>query len=208
MDTVHNTTTIINTESLWFRIVTFIATLLFVFIFIVNAFYFYKARSGVCTNISSQEALTLLWINIFLAIVAIIVFVWSLIRLFFHPASRQRGVTAVKRVLQSTDTYVVNPNKPGVVVKKTTTTTATRPAVVARPTVTVVKPFIGPPGPGLTAPVMSRPLDGSVPVRKRVQIDQTATTISPGTGVTRQVVTKQGPPSNRTTTTTTYVPQT
>ena len=86
----------LNPESLWFRSLCVIVMLIFVIIFIANTVYFNRVRIGSCSALSQSEANTLFWLNLILSIIAVIMFIWSFIRLFFHPAARQDALAKAK----------------------------------------------------------------------------------------------------------------
>jgi len=71
------------TESRWFKIVVFLASGFFFGFSIANAVYYDRIRRGAsCSAISRNEANTMFWINVILAIIAGIVFIWSIYKLF------------------------------------------------------------------------------------------------------------------------------
>lgn len=78
------------TESRWFKIIVFVLSAIVVGVTIANLVYFNRIRNGTCQAISHNTAVTMLWVNAILLIIAIIVFIWSLWRLLFSGATRQR----------------------------------------------------------------------------------------------------------------------
>jgi hypothetical protein len=75
------------TESLIFNVVLFIAVGFILGVLIANAFYFNRIRGSGCGgSISSGEATIMFWLNVALAVVAAIIWLWSIYRLFviFH----------------------------------------------------------------------------------------------------------------------------
>ena len=98
----------LNPEALWFRVSSLIGTGFFTGFFIANAVFFGRIISGTCNAVSRSEANGLMWINIILAIVAGAIFIWSFIRLFFHPTTRQELVPPPK------ESRVKEGQKPGV----------------------------------------------------------------------------------------------
>ena len=69
------------TESRWFKLVVVIASGLASAFFITNAIYYDRIRNGTCNAISKSEADTMFWINVILAIISVIVFIWGIYRL-------------------------------------------------------------------------------------------------------------------------------
>ena len=106
----------INTESIWFRVISLIVVGLFLALFIWNAVYWARVsrlienrvfRTGatlgvvrtttpVEETITEGEVNTLFWLNVIWAIIAAIFFIWALIRLFFHAEARAEATTKVK----------------------------------------------------------------------------------------------------------------
>ena len=111
------------TETLWFKIIVTIASGFFAGLFLANIIYYNRLRTG--GTLSSGEITSMLWLNAILFVVAIIIFIWALVRLVLSPASREVVQTKAVTVLQSTDTGF----DVGVPTTKTTTTTVQRPAV-------------------------------------------------------------------------------
>ena len=74
----------INPESLWFRVVTFILTGFFAALFITNAIYFDRIIRGSCSTVNLTELTTLYWLNVILAIITILLFIWTFFRLTYH----------------------------------------------------------------------------------------------------------------------------
>lgn len=71
------------TESRWFKIVVFLASGFFLGFSIANAVYYDRIRRGAsCDAITKGEADTMFWINVILAFIAGIVFLWSIYKLF------------------------------------------------------------------------------------------------------------------------------
>lgn len=77
-------------DTRWFRIVVSLATGFFAGIFTANAIYYNRIRTGdrSCQAISQNEANVLFWINLILAIIAFIIFIWALWRLIFGKEER------------------------------------------------------------------------------------------------------------------------
>jgi len=75
------------TEMRWFKIVMFIATGFFAGLFLANIIYFNRLRNG--GTISNAEALSMLALNAILFTLALILFVWSLVRLLTTTEQRQ-----------------------------------------------------------------------------------------------------------------------
>lgn len=135
------------TETLWFKIIVTIASGFFAGLFLANIIYYNRLRTG--GTLSSGEITSMLWLNAILFVVAIIIFIWALVRLVLSPASRDVVQTKAVTYLQSTDTGLdigvpakttttttTVQQRPAV--KQTTTTVQRRPVVIAPPPVTQV----------------------------------------------------------------------
>ena len=81
-------------DSRWFRILSFVITGIFSGVFLANIVYYARLTrcdtSGCNNAVSKGEARSMLYINIFFFIVAFILFIWSLVRLFVHPQHTQQ----------------------------------------------------------------------------------------------------------------------
>lgn len=75
------------TETQWFKIIVFISAGFFAGLFLANIIYYNRLRSG--QTLSHGEAVSMLWLNIILFILAIILFIWALIRLILRQDVRQ-----------------------------------------------------------------------------------------------------------------------
>ncbi len=67
---------------------------------VANAIEYNRAKTD-CNSVSSNTANVLLWLNIILAVVLAIIFIWAIYRLLVHPKTRgevtkKAVVTAVK----------------------------------------------------------------------------------------------------------------
>lgn len=87
----------VNTESLGFRIVVVIVTLLFAVLFIVNSVYFDRIYTNPGKTVTSSQAYTLFWINIVMAVIAVALFLWAVVRLFLSPSTRTQAATTIKQ---------------------------------------------------------------------------------------------------------------
>jgi hypothetical protein len=81
----------------WFVIVAFISSGFFAGLFIANCVYYNRIRTG--GNVSSGEAKAMLWINIILAIVALIIFVWAVIKISTTGEQREKVKVKTKGYL-------------------------------------------------------------------------------------------------------------
>nr|QBK90669.1 MAG: hypothetical protein LCPAC104_01660 [Pithovirus LCPAC104] len=79
-----------DSENRWFRIITFIVSLFFLGISILNAVWYNRIRNGSCNALSKRDAEIGFWLNIFLAIIAGIIFIWALISLFYFSDYRNK----------------------------------------------------------------------------------------------------------------------
>lgn len=189
----------LNPEALWFRSIAVIVMLIFVIVFIANTVYFDRARKGSCAALSVSEANTMFWLNLILSIIAVIMFIWSFIRLFFHPAARQEAVARAKLAardaavaakarasvfLQQTDigykgnlvpTTTLNLPTVTPVVNPTINPTITRQVTAATPVVRpVVRPMVRP----VARQVVVQPATTQVRVTSNPTGATTTTTIS------------------------------
>jgi len=78
------------TESRWFKIVVFLLTSIVVGVSIANIVYYNRIRSGTCGAVSNGEATTMLWISVIVLIIAALIWLWSIWRLFFSRETRER----------------------------------------------------------------------------------------------------------------------
>ena len=78
------------TESRWFKIIVTLLSAIIIGVTIANLVYFNKIRTGTCNAVSSGEATTMLWINVILLVIAAVVFIWSLYRLFVSHDTRKQ----------------------------------------------------------------------------------------------------------------------
>jgi len=72
----------------WFKIITAVGSGFVAGISIANAIYYNNIRTGSCNAVSQGEATTMLWINIVIAVLAIIIFFWALYLIFFSSEVR------------------------------------------------------------------------------------------------------------------------
>lgn len=142
------------TETLWFKIIVTIASGFFAGLFLANIIYYNRLRTG--GTLSSGEITSMLWLNAILFVVAIIIFIWALVRLVLSPSSRDVVQTKAVTVLQSTDTGFDIPGAK----KTTTTTTVAQPAVPAVKRTTTTTTVAQPTAPAVrttTTTVQRRP---------------------------------------------------
>jgi len=74
------------TETRWFKIIVFVASGFFAGLFLADIIYFNRLRNG--GTITNGEAVAMLWLNAILFIIAIIIFIWALIRLLTTTETR------------------------------------------------------------------------------------------------------------------------
>ena len=88
----------INTEAIWFRIISVIIIGLFLILFIANAVFFDRIRKQPfsCT-VTKSEADWMFWLNVIWAIIAAIFFVWAIVRLFWRETARDEAAEKVKQ---------------------------------------------------------------------------------------------------------------
>jgi len=91
-----------DTESLWFKIVVFIVAGFAAGLFLADIIYFNRLRNG--GTLTSTEATSMLWLNAILFVLALIVFIWALIRLVLGQSTREMITTRVGEQLKSTGT--------------------------------------------------------------------------------------------------------
>ncbi len=88
---------VIDTEALWFRIISVLVVGFFLGLFIANAVYFDRiVREPFSCTITRGEAQTLFWFNVIWAVIAAIFFVWAVVRLFWHATARAEAKQKVK----------------------------------------------------------------------------------------------------------------
>lgn len=74
-----------NTHDLWFGIILIIALILFITLFIANAYYWNKLRGSGSVNVSTSQAEMMFWLNVIWIFVAGIILIWTIIRMFIKP---------------------------------------------------------------------------------------------------------------------------
>ncbi len=77
------------TESMWFNIIVIIVAAATIGVSIANIVYYNRIRTGTCGEISHSEAVTMLWINAGLIVLAAVIFLWAIWRLV-APAIRPK----------------------------------------------------------------------------------------------------------------------
>lgn len=88
---------VIDTEALWFRIISVLVVGFFLGLFIANAVYFDRiVREPFSCTVTKSEAQWLFWLNVIWAVIAAIFFVWAVVRLFWHASARAEAATKVK----------------------------------------------------------------------------------------------------------------
>ncbi len=75
----------LETESIWFRSAAVIGFAFSTGVFVVNAVYWERVLSNNQNTISNSEATMLIWLNVIFALLSLIMFIWAIVRLFFHP---------------------------------------------------------------------------------------------------------------------------
>jgi len=75
-----------STGDLWFSIIIIVFILLFLVLFIINAVYWNKLRSSGCgTAVSASQANLYFWLNLIAALLAAIILIWAIVRMFIRP---------------------------------------------------------------------------------------------------------------------------
>ena len=90
-------------SSRWFKIVTFIGSGFILGVSIVNCVYYSRLSrppigSVACAGINSSQARTMFWINLIIAILAGIMFIWALVMLFTTSEQRTRSEDYLKDI--------------------------------------------------------------------------------------------------------------
>lgn len=80
-------------ESFLFKIVTLLGTGFFTGFFIANAIFYFRIKDKPPTGISQKEASNLFWINVILATISGILFLWTFFRFFITPEKRKKIIT-------------------------------------------------------------------------------------------------------------------
>ena len=95
----------IDTEAIWFRIISVLLIGFFLGLFIANAVYFDRiVREPFSCTVTKTEAQTLFWFNVVWAVIAAILFVWAIIRLFWHESKRTEAAQKVKHYVVAKST--------------------------------------------------------------------------------------------------------
>lgn len=95
------------TETRWYKIVTTTAVGFATGAFIANSVYFNRIRTGTCNAMTSGEANVLMWINIILAVVFGLHFLWSAWRLIFAREFRTAASDDVKTYFHGDSTGLI-----------------------------------------------------------------------------------------------------
>ncbi len=99
----------LNTEARWFKVTTVVIAAAGAGLAIANAVFFDKIRSttnGCGTTVSKKDADVMFWINVVLAIIFVILFIWALARLILAKDYREKKTEQLKAL--------VHPVVPGV----------------------------------------------------------------------------------------------
>lgn len=75
-----------STETQWFKIIVFISAGFFAGLFLADIIYFNRLRTG--GTLTHGESTSMLWLSVILFVVAVIIFVWALIRLLVRQDVR------------------------------------------------------------------------------------------------------------------------
>jgi NADH:ubiquinone oxidoreductase subunit 5 (subunit L)/multisubunit Na+/H+ antiporter MnhA subunit len=122
-------------ESLWFRIIAIIGSGVFTGFFIANAIYWNRVRSSSHSVVSNGEANAFMWINIILAVLSAIIFIWGIITLFTHQSKTTKESNEMKakiktkqmqREIKTARTSTSNPGAPA----STSAPSVSRPASI------------------------------------------------------------------------------
>lgn len=110
----------VNTESHVFHGSVLIASAAGLTLTILNATYYGKvAKSTGGCNLSQGTANTMMWLNIILAVIFGIVFIYALFRAFVHPDTRKQISKKTTEILsQPRTSYPVNPSNTNLYVSK------------------------------------------------------------------------------------------
>jgi hypothetical protein len=136
------------TEARWFKVVVLVVTAIIIVVCAFNVSTYNKLRNG--TNISglmdSNEALALMISNLIILILAIIIFIWAVFRLFFNREFRSTiGTHTVNFV--TTEEGGFNPLDENTITKSTiikpTITKPTKPKVAVGTAKSVRRATVG-----------------------------------------------------------------
>ena len=98
------------TEPRWFKITVFIVSGFFAAFSIANLIYYDRIKkNGGCGSVTQGEATAMFWINLILAIVTLIVFLWALWRIIFSREYRQHMVDQGMTYVSGEGTGLFNP---------------------------------------------------------------------------------------------------
>ncbi len=93
-------------EAKWFRVTAVVVTAVGAGLSIANAIFYNKAKNGSCVGISSTEIDVLFWVNVILAIIFIVLFIWALARLVTAKKYRVEKKRQLKILLDPRSTTV------------------------------------------------------------------------------------------------------
>ena len=83
-----------DSEARWFKIISFVVTGIIAGLLLADIIYFNELRRG--ATLSSGEINSMLVITSILFVITILMFIWSLIRLFIHKDTRQSWSDSVQ----------------------------------------------------------------------------------------------------------------
>lgn len=99
-----------NTESVWFRVITFILAGAGAAIFIANTIYWdrFRKRATTGSEPTKQEADGLYYTNLVLSIIFVALAIWAILRLVYYEEERKKRVEAIKSSLKSSGATIVS----------------------------------------------------------------------------------------------------
>ena len=125
-------TTIIETESQWFKIAVLIIAVIIIIVCAYNVNSYRKLSAAKQNIVSTDEANTLLIINIIFLVLGVVLFIWALWRLVFAADYRQYLVQSTQEKVSGLPTkakeYLTSTTS-GINLKPSTTTTVTTTSV-------------------------------------------------------------------------------
>ena len=94
----------------WYSVTLFIASGIFSGVTIANAVYFSRAKTN-CSSINRGQANTMFWLNVILAVVMILIFLWSIFNIIYTEEGKAyvKGVAATSTTTTTTKTVPLAP---------------------------------------------------------------------------------------------------
>lgn len=92
---------LVETESRWFKVLVVVVAAVSIVLFAYYTWTYNKLRTSTNSPISSSEATTLMWLSIVMLVLASIVFIWGIWRLFVAKGYREYLVSSTGKKVSS-----------------------------------------------------------------------------------------------------------